>query len=90
MVTQYDINRIGIDVEYVYFTEDMGEDDNPKTVVVFSSELEEFIKENGLAVRQLDVDRFSDPTNSEVYDYLIDNFNSVAKQYFEEILKHEL
>lgn len=90
MVTQYDINRIGLDVEYVYFTEDMGEDDSPKTIVVFSQELERFIEENGLAVRQLDVDRFSDPTKSEVYDYLIDNFNSVAKQYFEEILKHEL
>lgn len=86
MITQYDFTRIGLDVEYVYY---LNEEEQPKTHVVFSSELVEFIIEEGLANHlQGDDERLA--TEDEAWDYLIDNYDSVARQYLKEFLEGEL
>lgn len=86
MITQYDFTRIGLDVEYVYY---LNEEEQPHTHVVFSSELVEFIIEEGLANHlQGDEERLA--TEDEAWDYLMDNYDSVAKQYWKEFLEGEL
>lgn len=86
MITQYDFTRIGLDVEYVYY---LNEDEQPKTHVVFSSKLLEFIIDEGLANHlQGDEERLA--TEDEVWDYLMDNYDEVAKQYWEEFLRDYL
>lgn len=86
MIKQYDFTRIGLDVEYVYY---LNEEEQPKTHVVFSSELLEFIIDEGLANHlQGDDERLA--TEDEAWDYLIDYYPEVAAQYWQKYLEEEL
>lgn len=86
MITQYDFTRIGLDVEYVYY---LNEEEQPHTQIVFSGELIEFIKDNGLA-NILVGDYESTATPEQLWDYLMDNYDSVARQYWKEFLEGEV
>lgn len=86
MITEWDFTRIGLDVEYEYY---LNEEEQPKTYVVFSSELVDFIIEGGLA-NHVRGDEERVATEDEVWDYLIDNYNEVAIQYWNEFLEGEV
>lgn len=87
MITQYDFTRIGLDVEYVYY---LNEEEQPRTYLVFSTELLNFIREEGLADHITNDEYERIATEEEAWDYLIDYYPEVAAQYWQKYLEGEL
>lgn len=81
-ITEWEFNRIGNDVEYLYVTSNMKDDEDYKRIYITSTELCDFIVENDLNEYQVDVDRFNTIND---WDYLMSNFDYVATKYFTEI-----
>lgn len=81
-ITEWEFNRIGNDVEYLYVTSNMRDDEDYKRRYITSIELCDFIVEDNLNEVQVDVDKF---INTNDWNYLMDNFDYVATKFFEQI-----
>ncbi len=77
-ITEWGYSKIGFDINYTYYI-----GDKEREYYVSSDELLDFIEDKGLADVQTDVDTFS---RGNIWNYYVDNINSVAEQYFNEYL----
>lgn len=82
IIEKWDTDRIGNDAEYHYETPEMTPDQDARKLRVSADDLRSFIDENGLNQFQTDVDEFK---SYEAHDYLMDNWDDVAEQYWLDI-----
>lgn len=90
MVTFWDYEKVGFDCEYVYATDDMHEDAAPRSYYVSHVELTNYIRDNGLADVQTDVDEVRKASEDEVWDFFMEQYTFVVEQYWTEVLEAEL
>lgn len=89
MITFWDYESLANDCEYIYTTDDMHEDAPPRSYYVSHVELTDYIRDNGLA-NHIEGDEETVAGREQVYEYLIDHWESVVKQYWKEVLETEL
>ncbi|WP_285011306.1 hypothetical protein [Pedobacter faecalis] len=87
LIEKWDIDRDGNDVIYHYITPDLSYSDEPFAIRITADELEQFIADNELNEFQTDVDDFK---SYDAWDYLMDNWEEVKDQYWDEFLQPKL
>lgn len=86
-ITLWDADRLGNDVEFQYLTPLMGEDAPCLRMRITEEELCQFIEDYELNLHQTDVDDFK---TYDALEYLVDQWEDVKGQYWNEFLQPKL